>query len=168
MEIDQYYNYLEGISLKIGNKVSTLDYLEDQISSNFEILNDIIKFRKEFLTVEEEGKYWGLLRCGFFGSKTEKDRITCFVICSEIDEIRVKADWKKRCELYSEKQPLFVEEPSLFQCIRKKSNGKFDYELIDSEAVNQIEESEVLKVNNSYTYLDLAINPIIVAWTKDQ
>lgn len=168
MNIEQYYNELENLSNAVEEKqIATHEYLESLIDRNDNLINELIDFRKDFIDSKEHDKVRGYLVIGFFKQFSGIERVTCFVMTFEIDEIKTKNNWKKRCELYSKEQPLFRKEPTLFDSIRKKDNGNQDLELIDFKVFNQINESEILNVNKSYTLIDSALNPLIVVWSKE-
>ncbi len=167
MNIEEYYKELENIANTVGEKqIATHEYLESLIDKNDSLINELINFRKDFIDSKEQDEVRGYLAIGFFKQFTGIKRVACFVMTFEIDEIKTKNNWKKRCEPYSKEQPLFQKEPKLFDAIRKKDNGSKDLELIDFRVFNQINDSEILKVNKSYTLIDSALNPQIVSWTK--
>lgn len=168
MNIEQYYKELESLSSAVEEKqVATHEYLEYLIDKNHSPLNELIDFRKDFIDSKEDDKARGYLETGLFKQFSGTERVACFVMTFEIDEIKTKNNWKKRCERYSQEQPLFLKEPLLFDSIRKKDSGKKDFELIDFDVFNQINESEILKINKSYALIDSELHPSIVVWSKE-
>lgn len=168
MEIEEYYSKLDQLANELETlQVATHEYLENKISEENEEIKDLISFRNGFIDSKDRDKVLGYLPIGFFKQFFGDERVTCFVLTFEIDEIKTKNDWKKRCELYNIDQPLFRLEPTLFQQIRTKANGTQDFELINYSSFEPINDSEIIKASNSYTLIDNALNPIIVAWAKE-
>lgn len=167
MEIEIFYKKLEEVAEEIIKQgVSTHEYLEELIQKNDSTITDLINFRKEFVDSGDQEKVMPYLVIGFFNKYSGIERITCFLLTFEIDEIRTKNSWKKRCELYSLEQPLFIKEPTLFDFIRKKDNESFDLELIDFNYFEQINESEIVKYRDSYSIVEYSLNPTILTWAN--
>ncbi|WP_036985128.1 hypothetical protein, partial [Prolixibacter bellariivorans] len=165
MEIEEYYKKLEEIAIELEKmQVATHEYLNGKISEDDSEIKELISFRKDFIDSKELDKVLGYLIIGFFNQCSGIERVACFVMTFEIDEIKTKNNWEKRCKLYSAEQPIFQLEPKLFEHIRTKRNGKQDFELIDFSVFNQINDSEIIKSNESYTLIDSALNPLIVVW----
>ena len=170
MEIDEYFNVkLKTLAEKIlESEEFTPDYLENLISENDEFVTELLEFRKSFIDSKDTDRVRGLLCLGFFKMKSGIDRTTCFILTIEIEESIIKNDWEKRCESYNSEQPLFKNDQNLFEQIRKKENNSFDYELLNSKELQQINDSEILKFKEKYTLLDYTLNPSILAWAKDK
>lgn len=168
MDIENYYNKLEELAIEVlKQNIATYDFLDNLIEVENQQIIELINFRSKFVDSKDQDKVWGYLCLGFFNQYTGIERSACFMITFEIDEKKTKISLKKRCELYQIDQPLFQKEPKLFEYIRTKENGTKDFELIDSEVFEQIHDSEILKYNDSYTYIDSALNPLIVVWIKE-
>lgn len=162
-----FYKKLKEVAEEIiKRRVSTHDYLEELIKKNDLRIAALINFRKQFVDSGDQEKVMPYLVIGFFKKFSGIERITCFLLTFEIDEIRTKNSWKKRCELYSLEQPLFIKEQSLFNFIRKKDNESFDLELIDFKCFEQINESEIVKYLNSYSLVEYSLNPTILTWAN--
>lgn len=157
MEIDEYYaalDQLEQESTKSGLVIH--EFLESLIKERDDI-NELISFRKSFIGAKELEEVRGYLALGFFRKYQGIDRATCFVICFELEEIHIKNNWRRHCEDYNLKQPLFANAPELFGYIL---NG----DLIDRTALTQINDSEILQFTGGFTYLDYSLNPLIASW----
>ncbi|MEM9388832.1 MAG: hypothetical protein AAGA02_00075 [Bacteroidota bacterium] len=167
MSIEEYYRIIEELADKVErSEIATHDYLEELINEKNNQIFEVIDFRKEFLDAKEQDQVRGYLVIGFFKTLTEIERLTCFTITLEVDQIKSKNSWKKRCECYSKDQPLFKLEPDLLNKVRKKDTGSFDNELINLKALEQINDSEIVKFNKSYSILDHSLNPQIVIWSQ--
>jgi hypothetical protein len=170
MDIEKYYSELDKLSIQIDEEeISVHDFLERLLSQKNNLINELISFRKEFIDSNDSDKVFPFLGIGFFRDLKGLERTTCFVINFEILDIKAKNNWKRRCELYTKKQPLFVECPGLFSAIRKKNTTSIDQELIDVNAFEQINESEILsiKTTGKYTVLETTLSPTILLWTKN-
>jgi hypothetical protein len=161
MDIETYYQTLEEFAIDCKNsKLPTHECLETLIATKREFFDELINFRKAFVGAKELDKVRGYLAIGFFREYEGIDRATCFVICFELDDTLTKKSWKQRCELYNSSQPLFAKCPNLLDHLCND-------ELIDFSVLTQINDSEILKHGNSYTYIDSALNPLIASWTKN-
>lgn len=161
MSIDEYYQALEELASKcLESGLSTHAFLEKIIESNKAVFDKLISFRKSFIGAKDHDEVKGYLTIGFFRRYLGIERTTCFIICFEIEEISSKKSWKQRCEIYKDSQPLFTRAPKLLEQVL---NG----DLIKSTALTQINYSEILQFYNGYTYLDYALNPLIVSWVNN-
>ena len=168
MTIEQYYEELEKLSDLIEDSGRAVhEYLEDLINKKDSLIAKLIDFRKSFVDSKEQDKVMSYLVIGFFTQFTGIERTTCFIITFEIEEVKTKKNWKKRCERYSAAQPLFKKEPDLLDQIRTKDNGSKDNELLNYNAFKHINESEILHFRESFTLIDYALNPHIIVWAKD-
>lgn len=141
MDIENYYKNLENLAIKINELgVTTHDFLDSELNIGNKAIKDLVDFRRDFIDASEQDKVRSYLVIGNFLNFTGMERITCFMMTFEIDEIKSKLSWKRRCEIYERSQPLFQKEPTLFDAIRRKENGVQDFELIKSDAFNQIFE----------------------------
>jgi hypothetical protein len=169
MDIDYYFNnWLETSSdYCIEQDLQSLKYIESLINDNEQDFFRIISFRKNLITLDEKSFFSTHLQC--FPNLGHEDRITCFTICAELSDLIIKKSWRLRCEKYSPTQALFKFEPSLLNFLRQKSNGKIDFELINSSKFEQLRQSEILGFNNrkAFAYLDFALNPILLSWVKE-
>lgn len=161
MDIDKYYRTLEQlVDDCIISGLATQDFIENIITTKRSFFDDLISFRKTFVDSKEQDKVRGHLIIGFFREYEGIDRVTCFVIYFELEEISIKKSWRKRCELYKASQPLFTNSPNLLQAV-------YNDELLDNMVLTQINDCEILQFKEGYTYLDYALNPLIVSWTID-
>ena len=168
MDIENYFKNLENLAIKINDLgVATHDFLDSELNNGNKAIKDLVDFRKDFTDASEQDKVRGYLIIGNFLNFNGIERVTCFMMTFEIDEIKSKLSWKRRCEIYEMSQPLFQKEPSLFDAIRRKENGVQDFELIKSDAFKQINDSEILRINNSFTLIDTELNPLIFSWARD-
>lgn len=161
MEINDYYNVLEEIADKcLNEKISIQDCLQFWIENENSLLQEIIEFRKQFVTSKELDEIRGYLEIGFFNEFKGVERVTCFVICFEAEEIATKKSWRQRCEVYNASHPLFQKAPHLLEHVL---NG----DLIDTTVIQQRNDCEILEFEGGFTYLDSTINPLIVSWAFD-
>lgn len=168
MDIENYYKILERLAVKINDSaVATHDFLNGELNNGNKDIKDLLDFRMDFIDEREIEKVSGYLIIGNFLNFNEMERITCFMMTFEIDEIKSKLGWKRRCENYDMSQPLFQKEPTLFNALRRRDNGVQDFELINNEAFAQINNSEILRINNSFTLIDSELNPLLYTWTKE-
>lgn len=168
MDIENYYKNLEILAVKINDLgVATQDFLNSELNNGNKGIKDLLDFRIDFIDEREIERVSSYLIIGDFLNFTEIERITCFMMTFEIDEIKSKLGWKRKCENYDMSQPLFQKEPALFDAIRRRDNGVQDFELINNEAFEQINNSEILRINNSFTLIDSELNPLLYTWTKE-
>ncbi len=94
------------------------------------------------------------------------ERILAYLICMEIEKIKTSSKLKLLCQPYSENQKLF-EKTRLYNSIRTKKNGSKDNELIDLHVVENISNSEVVKISTGgFARINPFLNPSIVWWSK--
>jgi hypothetical protein len=160
MEIDEYYATLDQLADRYSKSdLSTHDFLKQLITSERDVVDNLINFRKHLVGEKELDEVRGYLVIGLFRQYEGVERASCFVICFELDEIATKKSWRQRCESYNGTQPLFARADDLLQYVHND-------ELIDLAAITQINDSEILKFQNCFTRIDASLNPLIASWTR--
>jgi len=117
------------------------------------IINTSLQFRETLLSGEEENALGGYLAIGFFAGWSRRARLASFAMTFDVQHEATRLSLRAQCEPYSQTRPLFQNEPSLFERIRRKESGSQDYELIDLVAVRSVSGSEVYKAGSGFTKL---------------
>lgn len=169
MDIDYYFDkwLTNSAQYCIEYDLQPRIYIEKLINLNDEVIYSIVSFRKNTINPTENFNY--VKYSQYFSNLMFEDRIACFAVCSDLEDLTIKKNWRLRCEKYSQNQALFKFEPSLLNFLRKKSTGAIDFELIDSSKFQLINRSSILSFNNktAFVYLDFAINPALLTWAKE-
>ena len=169
MEIEEYYKILDEFAEECNrSELSPHLFIEDKIIKNKVLIDTLIDFRKDFLGSSELNLVSAYLSIGFFKGYAGVEREACFVLNFDLTELAIKLEWRQRCEVYDNSQPIFQSCPDLKEIIRRKESGSLDNELIDFSALTQIGESEIVMFQNQYFLIDYCLNPIVIAWAKEK
>lgn len=148
MNIEEYYLFLEWLStqkIKIGE--SLFHNFENLLQEGNATAIESINFRAQFIGEHEVNIALAYFPVGHFTKYCKLKRMACFCVGLEAEYIKGILNLQRRCELYSEDQPLFKANPSLFQHVR-------DRELVDYSVFQRINDSEIIHFNNQYGYID--------------
>ncbi|MBT2763380.1 hypothetical protein J7E85_19635 [Paenibacillus sp. ISL-20] len=139
---------------------SAAEYLQEELQKDPDGIQHLASIRKQFLTKDDAntGLYY-FIKDNYFSLQTDDnvDALICMVIeISHASRIHYQL---LAFEKYNPEQPIFRKYPELFQKIRKKANGNFDYELIRLDAVNfnplpNMPKYKAFKYKDSVLYID--------------
>lgn len=168
MTLDQYFQEIEyAVQECIKNGISSQQYVEQLISSEAEKADKIINIRKELLSPNDYEKIGGYLELGFFTEFDSKERIALFSFMFDIGKSLTVETLRERFRRYEINQKLFLSDATLFECIRKKSNGEKDFELIDTNSIKNVQNTEVFERNGFYYQVEPLLNPAIFSLCKE-
>ncbi|MDI6653684.1 hypothetical protein QMA67_12160 [Gluconobacter japonicus] len=168
MEIETYFGnvgQLANIAVQTGVAVHNL--IENP-GCYADIVDPSIAFREGMLSSEEVNALSGYLAIGFFAGRLRRERLAAFAMTFEIGREVTRLKVERQCQRYDSTQPLFQGVPSLFDHIRRRDNGSYDYELIDRRAVNSVSGSEIYRAGNGFTRLCPFLSPGIINWAQKE
>lgn len=160
MNIEEYYLFLEWLStqkIKIGE--SLFHNFENLLQEGNATAIESINFRAQFIGEHEVNIALAYFPVGHFTKYCKLKRMACFCVGLEAEYIKGILNLQRRCELYSEDQPLFKANPSLFQHVR-------DREFVDYSVFQRINDSEIIHFNNQYGYIDGYVPLTVLGWVS--
>ncbi|MBN1971483.1 MAG: hypothetical protein JW870_19115 [Candidatus Delongbacteria bacterium] len=167
IDLENYDEEIKNIALQINKaKVEVFDYINSLVEENDAIFDELKRIRKECTIAEELENNKGYLELGYFNSLDEVERIVCFLISFEIKSIININNIYTRFKEYSEEHIIFKQEPKLWKYVRNNDAKKSNKELIDASVFEQIDNSEIVRFNNSFMIIEKSLNPSILVWTK--
>lgn len=161
MNIEEYYLFLEWLStqkIKIGE--SLFHNFENLLHEGNATAIESINFRAQFIGEHEENIALAYFPIGHFTNYCKLERMACFCVGLEAEYIKGIINLQRKCELYSEDQPLFKANPSLFQHVRGR-------ELVDYSVFQRINDSEIIHFNNQYGYIDGYVPLTVLGWMSN-
>jgi hypothetical protein len=169
MTIDKYFEEVKiAVDVCARDSISNQDYVESLISNNPEKTRDIIEIRKELLCSSDYQNLGGYLEIGFFTEFDPSERVALFSFMFDIgNDLKVKL-LRNSFEKYEIHQPLFSGDQELFNCIRKTEAGSADLELIDSDCLTNIQDSEIFSRNGHFYKIDGYLNQALYPLCKQQ
>lgn len=168
MDIEQYFAEVDKAAAYCSeNYISNQDFVEELAKSASEKLCEIVECRKELLSPQDYERLRGYLEIGFFTQYSSADRIAIFSFMFEIGSSLLRKNLRKRFQPYEKTQPIFVLDPTLWECIRIKENNKKDLELLDVSKLKNVSDSEVFERNGFYYQLEPLLNPSIYSWVNN-
>ena len=164
--IDHYlYQIKKQSEAEIGD-ISFVEYFDSLLQTNDVDAKLLLSIANEVYLSSDKDKYIGLLEIGYFRNLIPDERILAFLVCIEVGKMHEAAILRTLCEPYSTEQVLF-QSTSLFEQIRKKSNASKDNELIDMQAVEGVNDSEIVKISGcGYAKINPFLKPSIPWWSK--
>jgi hypothetical protein len=170
MEIEDYLIALDALAKGCFAQFPNLNprkFIEDLVNTDKKHIDTLIEFRKDYLSEKEINNALALFPTGVFRCySTEIERVTAFAICAELTSIVRKLEWRQKCNKYTAEQPLFLGCPTLMTAFRKKQNGVIDDELLDINAFEQKDDSEILQFSGGFAYLEKCLNPAVLNWAR--
>lgn len=168
MGIDDYLRCVELYAERCEkDKISPQDLIENIGLGDSEI-QKCIAIRRDLIDPREEEFLNAYLEIGLFLSATNRnERISLFALCFDIQYALDVISLKRQCEQYRQNHVLFHGSPDLFSKIRSKSEtGNPDLELININAIQAVNDSEIYNVGDGFARLTHLLNPGIVNWAR--
>lgn len=168
MNIDAYFESVGKLAAIANRDNVPIHELIENPGLHASIVKPSVKFRETLLSGEEESDLSGYLVINFFSGLSRRSRLASFAMTFDIKHEAARLKLRGQCQPYKNTQPLFANVPSLFQQIRRKNNGKQDYELVNLAAISSVSGSEVYSVGSGFTKLCSYLSPGIVNWVKNE
>lgn len=167
MTIDEYFEEIENaVSVCVSNSITNQDYVENLISSSSDKIQNIISIRKEILCPSDYENLGGYLEIGYFTEFESSERIALFAFMFDVgNALKIKL-LRNGFKKYEINQPLFSGDTEFFNCIRKKTSGNFDLELIDTRFLENVQDSEIFSRNGVFYKIDAHLNQAIYPLCK--
>lgn len=167
MTIDEYFDKVKlAADYCVANSILSADYVESLIRDNPQETQDIIEVRKATFCASDYERLGGYLEINLFSTFKSSDRMALFSflfdISNDFDVKRLRHSFQK----YKIDQPIFLGDKGFFECIRKKSGGTADLELIDSACLENIQGSEIFCRNGNYYKIDGYLNQALFPLCK--
>lgn len=153
--LGKYFDTLKaivGIALAQDIEIQSLIY---DPGNHIEIVQRAIDLRRKFICDADETKCKGHLNFDYFGDISTLDKVASWTVVFEASDEFKKASYRRACEEYKKDHTLFLGDPDLYDCIRKKEEtGQPDFELIDIASVDfSGVPNEVVKTTKGFSRL---------------
>lgn len=168
MEIETYFGNVGQLANIADRTGVAVHELIEKPGHHAAIVDPSIAFREGMLSSEEVNALGGYLAIGFFVGRSRRERLAAFAMTLEVGREVTRLKVKRQCQRYNSTQPLFLGVPSLFDRIRRRNSGSYDYELIDEEAVSSLSGSEIYRVGSGFTRLCPFLSPGIINYARNQ
>lgn len=107
------------------------------------------------------------LELGLFNDPDLERQKACWLFLADVNHAAENIRLEQICTKYLLNQPLFAGAPSLYRHIRcRETSGTPDFELIDDNALECVDDSEVYRVGTGYSKLPAELDPQIANWAR--
>lgn len=168
MDIDIYFTNVRKLATLANQQNIAVHDLIESPGEHAWLVNSSVRIRETLLSDKEENDLSSYLEIGIFAGQPRRQRLARFAMTFDVKHESDRLKLHRHCEPYNQTQPLFQNEPSLFQSIRRRENGNHDFELIDVAAVRAVSGSEVYLAGNGFTKLNPFLSPGIVNWAQKE
>lgn len=167
MSINEYFEEIEyAVYVCVSNSITHQDYVENLISSSLDKVLNIIDIRKKISCCSEFKNLGGYLELGYFTAFESSDRIALFAFMFDVGNALKTKLLRNVFKKYEINQPLFSGDTEFFNCIRKKSSGNLDLELIDTIFLENVQDSEIFSRNGFFYKIDAHLNKALYPLCK--
>lgn len=160
MQIEDYLDMINNFAIAAEeNEIDAHTFICQKISNHDDQLIDSIHFRIQLLTNEDKIAFHDFAFA--FHDQDAEEALACVGICFDIEREMSRRNISRICSPYSANQIVFKNYPFLFEKLKNK-------ELINYDYLEQIDDTEIFRIDGQYVLLEDYINPKFIKWIRNE